>query len=348
MANSYGQLAILTHLNTQPWRRAAADVQFTWKAPASRPGSTAVAAARMAVTRTVVCAGGAAAMGGGCTDRGQYGTGECGDYDAGARVIGVAVTVTGRPVLMPVPVAVTRPVAIPRPMAVTRSVSMPRSVSMAPTGAAELAVVSVAAVCRPAGEGGRAMRFDRAVCQRGMAAAAGTRRRGGDRGQRPGRHCRCRGMRRCRMAPLWYQVRLAGPGLLGRHRGLPGRRRRNRRLPRSRDKGVQPETERGDQRQRHGPAQPAPRSTSGRHHWLTRCGRTDLVPQRRTGGGTSPDTAGRAGRRRRGAWADVASNSSRLTVDNTSGDRQTASYSSTSGPGSAPTALAMPRMCPRA
>jgi hypothetical protein len=55
------------------------------------------------------------------------------------------------------------------------------------------------------------------------------------------------------------------------------------------------------------------------------------------------------GRRRcRGAWADVASNSSRLTVDNTSGDRQTASYSSTSGPGSAPTALAMPRMCPRA
>lgn len=63
---------------------------------------------------------------------------------------------------------------------------------------------------------------------------------------------------------------------------------------------------------------------------------------------TSPDTAGKAGRRRRGAWADVASNSPRLTLDNTSGDRQTASYSSTSGPGSAPTALAMPRMCPRA
>ncbi|HEX9356875.1 MAG TPA: hypothetical protein VF933_24050 [Streptosporangiaceae bacterium] len=63
---------------------------------------------------------------------------------------------------------------------------------------------------------------------------------------------------------------------------------------------------------------------------------------------TTPGTAGRAGRRRRGAWADVASNSSRLTLDDTSGDRQTASYSSTSGPGSAPTALAMPRMCPRA
>jgi hypothetical protein len=62
----------------------------------------------------------------------------------------------------------------------------------------------------------------------------------------------------------------------------------------------------------------------------------------------SPDTTRRAGRRRRGACADVASNSSRLTVDNTSGDRQTASYSSTSGPGSAPTALAMPRMWPRA
>ena len=63
---------------------------------------------------------------------------------------------------------------------------------------------------------------------------------------------------------------------------------------------------------------------------------------------TSPDIAGRAGRRWRGVWADVASNSSRLTLDSTSGDRQTASYSSTSGPGSAPTALAMPRMCPRA
>jgi hypothetical protein len=63
---------------------------------------------------------------------------------------------------------------------------------------------------------------------------------------------------------------------------------------------------------------------------------------------TSPGTAGGASRRRRGAWADVASNSSRLTLDNSSGDRQTASYSSTSGPGSAPTALAMPRMCPRA
>ena len=111
------------------------------------------------------------------------------------------------------------------------------------------------------------MGFDRAVRQRGMAAAAGTRRRGGDRGQRPGLHCPCRGMRRCRMAPLWYQDRLAGPGLLGPHRALPGRRRRNPRLPRSRGKGVQPETERHHQRQRerHGPAQPAPRRTSGRH-----------------------------------------------------------------------------------
>jgi hypothetical protein len=35
----------------------------------------------VAVTRTALFAGGAAAMGGGCTDRGQYGTGECGDYD---------------------------------------------------------------------------------------------------------------------------------------------------------------------------------------------------------------------------------------------------------------------------
>jgi hypothetical protein len=158
---------------------------------------------------------------------------------------------------------------------------------MAPSGPAELAGVSVAAVCRPASDGGRAMHFDRAVRQRGMAAAAGTRRHGADRGQRPGRHCRCRGLRCCRMAPLWYQVRLAGPGLLGRHRGLPGRRRRNRRLPRSRDKGVQPETERHHQRQRerHAPAQRAPRRTSGRHHWLTHCGRADLAPQRRTGGG---------------------------------------------------------------
>ena len=134
------------------------------------------------------------------------------------------------------------------------------------------------------------MRFDRAVRQRGMAAAAGTRRRGGDRGQRPDRHRRCRGMWRCRMAPLWNQVRLAGPGLLGRHRALSCRRRRNRRLPRSRDKGVQPETERHHQRQRerHCPARPAPRRTTGQHHWLTRCGRADLVPQRRTGGGYQP------------------------------------------------------------
>jgi hypothetical protein len=209
--------------------------------------------------------------GGGCTDRGQYGAGEC---DAGARMIGVAVTVTGRPVLVPVPVAC--------PVAVAGSV--------ASSGLAELAVVSVAAVCRPTDDRGRAMRLDRAVGQRGMAAAAGTRCRGGDRGQRPCRHCRYRGMRRCRMAPLWYQVRLAGPGLLGPHRALPGRRRRNRRLPRSRDKGIQPETERHRQRQRerHGPAQSAPRRTSGRRHWLTRCGRVGLVPKRRTGGANKP------------------------------------------------------------
>ncbi len=167
---------------------------------------------------------------------------------------------------------------------------MPRSVSMAPSGTPELAVVSVAAVCRPVSDGGRAMHFDRAVRQRGMATAAGTRRHGGDRGQRPGRHCRCRGPRRCRMAPLWYQVRLAGPGLLGPHRGLPCRRRRNRRLPRCRDKGVQPETERHHQRQceRHAPAQPAPRRTSGRPDWLTHCGRAGLARQRRTGSGYHP------------------------------------------------------------
>ena len=132
------------------------------------------------------------------------------------------------------------------------------------------------------------MRFDRALGQRGMAAAAGTRRRDGDRWRRPCRRCWRRRMRRCcRTAPMWYQVRIAGPGVLGRHRALPGRRRRNRRLPRSPDKGVQPETERHHQRQRerHGPAQPAPRRTSSRHPWLTRRGRAGPVPQRRTGGG---------------------------------------------------------------
>jgi hypothetical protein len=124
----------------------------------------------------------------------------------------------------------------------------------------------MAAVCRPADDGGRAMRFDRAVRQRGMAAAAGTRRHGGDRGQRPGRRCPCRGMRRCRMAPLWYQNRLAGPGLLGSHRALPGGRRRHPRLPRSRDKEIQPETERHHQRQRErqGPARLAPSRSLGR------------------------------------------------------------------------------------
>jgi len=97
-------------------------------------------------------------------------------------------------------------------------------------------------------------------------------------------------MRRYRMAPLWYQDRLAGPGRLGPDRALPGRRRRDPHLPRSRDKGVQPETERHQQRQRerHDPAQPALRRTSGRHHWLTRCGRAGLVPQRRMGGGCQP------------------------------------------------------------
>ena len=43
--------------------------------------------APVAMTRTMVCPAGPA-MGGGCTDRGQYGTGGCGDYDAGAGVIG--------------------------------------------------------------------------------------------------------------------------------------------------------------------------------------------------------------------------------------------------------------------
>ena len=91
-------------------------------------------------------------------------------------MIGVAVTVTGRPVLVPVPVAVTRPVPSSWP--------------------AELAVVSVAAVCRLTDDNGRALCFDRALGRRGMATAGRTRRRGGDRGQRPGRHCRCRGRRR--------------------------------------------------------------------------------------------------------------------------------------------------------
>lgn len=195
-----------------------------------------------------------------------------GHTELGLRWTGV--TVTGRPVLVPVPV----PVAVAWPVAVAGSV--------ASSGCAELAVVSVAAVGRLTYDGDRVLRLDRPAGQRGMAAAAGTRCRGGDRGQRPCRHCRYRGMRRCRMAPLWSQVRLAGPGLLGR----------------------------SDER-----AAPI-----------------------------SPGTAGRTGRRRCGARAEVASSSSRLTADNTSGDRHSASYSSTSGPGSAPTAVAMPRMCPRA
>lgn len=137
-----------------------------------------------------------------------------------------------RPVLVPVRVAaafaVTSAFAVTRPVAVTRS---------RPAG---LAAAFVAVVCQPVG-GGRAMRLDRAVGHRGKAAAAGTRRHAGDwsrrPGRRPGRHCRCREVRRGRVGPLWCQVRLAGPSLLGRHRALPSRRRCNRRLPRSWDKG---------------------------------------------------------------------------------------------------------------
>src|SRR5215472_7212045 len=117
----------------------------------------------------------------------------------------VAMTVTRRPTLGPVPVASA--VAVPSAVAVTFPVAATRS------GSAELAA-SVALVCRPADDGGRAMRFDRAVGQPGMAAAAGTRRHAGDGGQRRCRHCRRRGVRRGRIAPLWYQVRLAGPSLL--------------------------------------------------------------------------------------------------------------------------------------
>jgi hypothetical protein len=157
------------------------------------------------------------------------------------------------------------------PVAVAVAVVVIRS------GLAELAVVSVAVVRRPTDDGGRV------VGQRGMAAAAGTRRRAGDRDHSPCRQLRCRGVRRGRMAPLWYQVRLSGPGLLRRHRALPGRGRRNRRLPRSRDNGVQPETERDrqPQRERHGPAQPTPRRTSGRHHRPPRRRRVGLLASRR-------------------------------------------------------------------
>jgi hypothetical protein len=182
------------------------------------------------------------------------------------------------------------PVAVACPMAVTRPMAVSRPVSVAPSGPAEPAVVPVAAVCRPAGDGGRVLRFDRALGQRGMAAAAGTRRRGGDRGQGACRHCRWRRVRRCRMAALWYQVRLAGPGLLGRRCARPGRRRRNRRLPRSRGTGVQPETGRHHQRQRerHGPAPPAPRKRAAGTPGSRAAGRAGPVPQRRTGGGCQP------------------------------------------------------------
>ena len=117
-------------------------------------------------------------------------------------VIGAAVTVTGRPVLVPVPVAVTCPVAVTviGAMAVTRPVPMARSVAL--SRLADLAVVPVAVVYRPT-DGGRATRFDHAVGRRGMAGAAGTRRRGGDRGQRLCRHRWCRGMRRGCLAALW-------------------------------------------------------------------------------------------------------------------------------------------------
>src|SRR5215469_7048656 len=58
-------------------------------------------------------------------------------------------------------------------------------------------------------------------------------------------------------------------------------------------------------------------------------------------------TAVQFSRRRLGAWAGVSS-SSRLTADSTPGARWAASYSQISGSGSAPTALAMLRISPRA
>jgi hypothetical protein len=60
-----------------------------------------------------------------------------------------------------------------------------------------------------------------------------------------------------------------------------------------------------------------------------------------------PSTTAQLRRRRPGASAGVSS-SSRLTADSTPGPRLTASYSAINGPGSAPRALAMARMCPRA
>jgi len=50
----------------------------------------------------------------------------------------------------------------------------------------------------------------------------------------------------------------------------------------------------------------------------------------------SPGPAGRAGRRRCGAWAEVASNSCRLTAASTCGGRQAASYSPGQRPGAGP------------
>src|SRR6266516_7954034 len=61
----------------------------------------------------------------------------------------------------------------------------------------------------------------------------------------------------------------------------------------------------------------------------------------------APRTADRFARRRV-AWDDVASNSSRLTAESAPGARRAVSYSRISGSESAPTTLAMLRMLPRA
>src|SRR5260370_38535327 len=61
----------------------------------------------------------------------------------------------------------------------------------------------------------------------------------------------------------------------------------------------------------------------------------------------SPSTAVQFNLRRAGVWADVTS-SSRPTAGTTPGARWAASYSQIKGSGSAPTALAMLRMFPRA
>ena len=161
---------------------------------------------------------------------------------------------------------------------------------MAPSGPAELAVVSVAAVCRPAGDGGRAMRFDRAVRQRGRppplergaAAVTGASVRAGTAGAGEcgaAAWLRC-GTRSGLLGPACWGVTVGFPAADGATAGCRG--------PATREYSPKPSATTSASASATVQPSRRPGERAAGTDWLTHCGRADLVPQRRTGGGYQP------------------------------------------------------------